>query len=547
MLIIYSLKAVKEDIERNQELVVELSQSNERLFIKLNILVLITTLCLSLFLSLGLANRLITPLYELVAHAKRLEKGKYGSYNKVSSNDELQELAESINDMDRRLEQRTAEIEFMAFHDSLTKVPNRACFIKFIQDLIEDIDSAPEPFSILFIDLDGFKSVNGNLGHQAGDNLLCEVSSRINQTIQAFNKVNFVARVGGDEFIAYINQADPTSNIEAITQQLLKEIHRPINLEESSDLVYSGASIGISSYDKNAETQDAEALIKQADIAMYAAKAMGKGGYTCYSEQLERASKKADELENNLKAAMADFKQFQVWYQPQVALHDESIVGFEALLRWNHPQLGEISPAEFIPVAESTGLIVDLGKWVFSQVTEDIAKCSHELTYTVSVNVSAKQLRDKGLAHHLQECTTASNVAMNRLQIEITETALMDNWEVAQESLNELRKMGMEVWLDDFGTGYASLSYLQKLKIDGLKIDRSFISGENVNLTNNTLCSAIISMAKKLGIKVVAEGVETYDQAEFFKQEQCDCAQGYFYARPMPFDKLNLKPRSNIA
>ncbi|WP_047042135.1 putative bifunctional diguanylate cyclase/phosphodiesterase [Vibrio mexicanus] len=423
MLIIYSLKAVKEDIKRNQELVVELSQSNKQLFIKLNILVLVTTLCLSLFLSLGLASRLITPLYELIAHSKRLEKGKYGTYNKVSSNDELQELAESINDMDRRLEQRTAEIEFMAFHDSLTKVPNRACFINLIQGLIEELDSEPQSFSILFIDLDGFKSVNDNLGHQAGDNLLCEMSSRINQTIQAFNKDNVVARVGGDEFIVYINQTDSTSDAEDITRQLLKEIHKPINLEQSSGLIYSGASIGISTYDSYTDAQDAEALIKQADIAMYAAKAMGKGCYARYSEELERASKRADELENNLKMAMSDFKQFQVWYQPQVALHDESLVGFEALLRWNHPQLGEISPTEFIPVAESTGLIVDLGKWVFSQVVEDIAKCCNELTFTVSVNVSAKQLRDKGLAHHLQECTAASNVAMNRLQIEITETA----------------------------------------------------------------------------------------------------------------------------
>lgn len=544
VLITYSMEAVQKDILKHEQLVIELSDANESLFNQLNAVVFIIISVISLFLSLNLANRLIKPIYLLLEHSKRLQAGQYGTYNTISSHDELSDLAKSINDVDSRLELRTAEIEFLAFHDSLTKLPNRVTFIEHVQSLIELNNTQQQPFSILFIDLDGFKRVNDNFGHQAGDRLLCTVATRVQSIISELDNNNIVARVGGDEFIVCLRERDSLSRTEEVAERLLEVIRRPILLTDSGEEFYAGASIGVSTYSPSESC--AEELIKKSDLAMYSAKSLGKNRYGYYSLQLESSLREAQEIERELKQAMLTYQDFEVRYQPKIRLADGSITGYEALLRWKHPMKGFISPAVFIPIAESTGAIVELGKWVIEQVMRDLVEYEVESDIHIAVNVSAKQLRDKSLVVYLDQQIHTYGVKPNRIQIEVTETALMEDWQMANEALRLIRQLGVEIWLDDFGTGYASLSYLQKLPVDGLKIDRSFVSGPDANLTNNVLCSAIISMSKKLCLKVVAEGIETKEQVEFLRSEQCELGQGFYFSKPLPISELKLSGSRKI-
>lgn len=536
VLVTYSMESVRKDILNHELLVLKLSESNESLFYQLNIVVFIIIFVISLCLSLSLANRLIKPIYLLRDHSKRLQAGNYGTYNTVYSRDELNELAQSINDVDIRLEQRTNEIEFLAFHDSLTKLPNRVTFINHVQSLIKRNEKADHPFSILFIDLDGFKRVNDSFGHQAGDELLCAVATRISALVNDINHHNIVARVGGDEFVVCLHENDALSFTVDIAEALLEMIHMPILLSGSQEEFFAGASIGIARFSSIEES--AEALIKKSDLAMYSAKAMGKNCYRFYSKQLEDSLREAEIIEKELKLAMTTYQDFSVWYQPKVRIDDGAVTGYEALIRWKHPSKGFISPETFIPIAESTGLIVDLGKWVIKQVMRDFVHYEHFSEFTVAINISAKQLRDKELIVFLEQQIKAFEIDPSRLQFEVTETSLMENWQIANETLMQIRELGVEIWLDDFGTGYASLSYLQKLPVDGLKIDRSFVSGQNLNLKNNVLCSAMISMARKLSIQVVAEGIETKEQAEFLKSEHCEFGQGFYFFKPKPAEAL---------
>ncbi len=543
VLIVYSMEAVHNDILEHEQLVIKLSESNESLFNQLNFFVFVIITVLSLFLSLNLANRLIRPIYSLLKHSKRLQTGEYGTYNTISSKDELSELARSINDVDVRLEERTAEIEFLAFNDSLTKLPNRVTLIRHIQHLIDLNVRQYQPFAILFIDLDGFKRVNDSFGHQAGDELLCTVADRINRRIKESNSSNIAARVGGDEFV--VCALEDTTQASTMAETLLEEIREPMVLTGCSELFNASASVGIVSYSNLGDL--AEELIKKSDLAMYSSKSLGKNQCTLYSQQLEDSLSIAEEMERDLRLAIGDYQDFEVWYQPKVRLQDGSTVGYEALVRWKHPEKGFISPADFIPIAESTGLIVDLGKWVFDQVIKDTIDFQMDSNLSISVNVSAKQLRDQDLIAYLESRIKESGIEPHQLQVEVTETALMENWQVAIDTLMQIRALGVEIWLDDFGTGYASLSYLQKLPVDGLKIDRSFVSGQDLNMTNNVLCSAIISMAKKLSIRVVAEGIETKEQAKFLKSEQCEFGQGYFYSKPLPIGDVVIKTNKHVA
>lgn len=545
VLITYSMEAVQKDILRHENLVIEMSDANESLFNQLNAVVFIVISVISLFLSLNLANRLIKPIYLLLDHSKRLQAGQYGTYNTISSHDELSDLAQSINDVDSRLEQRTAEIEFLAFHDSLTKLPNRVTFINHVQSFIELNRKQPLPFSILFIDLDGFKRVNDNFGHQAGDRLLCTVAKRIQSIISELDSNNIVARVGGDEFVVCLHECDGLSQTEDVADRLLEGIRRPILLTDSGEEFYAGASIGVSSYSPSEGC--AEELIKKSDLAMYKAKSLGRNRYGFYSQQLEDSLREVEEIERELKQAMLTYQDFEVWYQPKIRLADGWITGYEALIRWKHPVKGFISPAVFIPIAESTGLIIDLGKWVIEQVMRDLVEHEAESGISIAINVSAKQLRDKSLVAYLDQQMNTYGVKPNRIQIEVTETALMENWQMANEVLMLIRQLGAEIWLDDFGTGYASLSYLQKLPVDGLKIDRSFVSGPDANLTNNVLCSAIISMSKKLSIKVVAEGIETKEQAEFLQSERCELGQGFYFSKPLPIREFKQNDNRSVS
>lgn len=548
----YSLKSMQEDIQDNKTIIKEINQLSNRYSTLLIALVTITMCLISLFLSILMANTIIVPITQLVHHSKRIKKGLYQTPNLIQRDDELGLLAKSFNEMDSSLKQRSDAIEFLAYNDPLTKLPNRMQFIDFLEQKLKSSSQTYNPFAVFFIDLDEFKRVNDNLGHQAGDELLCEVASRISDSvrktsqIEKQNATNLLARVGGDEFLLYVSGIHDLSSANRFAVDVLGELKKPIFLPEPSESIVVGASIGIALYPESGTTS--EELVRNADIAMYAAKSCGKGNYRHFTQEMEQQVINKGQIERDLRSAMSDFSQFELYYQPKIDLKTARIVGAEALIRWNHPSKGYILPGEFIPVAEATDIIHPLGDWVIEQTCRDLRVWRDFLPsseFHIALNLSAKQLYARKIADTVSQYLKEYQLPSSYMHVEVTETALMVDKKSAKETLDTLRTIGIEVWLDDFGTGYSSLGYLREFSIDGVKIDRSFISDIQEDANDRALCSAIISMAHQLGIKTVAEGIETHQQSAFLTQESCDFGQGYLYGKPMPAKELTQKLQLN--
>lgn len=547
LVIQYSLEPVYIDIKRNKSIILginELSQQSSASFI---VIIAIIMCLVSLVISLLLANMWIKPISELLQHSKRISKGEYQQLNTISRRDELGELASAINEMDTSLKERTDAIEFLAYNDHLTQLPNRTQFTRFLQQLIKTKNPETDSFAILFIDLDEFKKINDSFGHHAGDELLCEVAIIINQQINRAKandtidkgKSNIVARIGGDEFLLCLPHIDNFDTASRLADQLLIQLNRSIFLTVPNESVVIGASIGIAMYPFAGVTP--EDLVKHADIAMYAAKTNGRGSYCQFTSEMGQIVSSRSEIERDLRLATTNFSQFKVWYQPQVNLKTQQIIGVEALLRWHHPTKGSISPDKFIPIAEATGIILPLGDWIINQVCRDIATWHNLLlpdSFHVAINLSAKQLYGQKLPELIAQKLSQYNFASHRLHVEVTETSLMEDKHSAKHALDSLRKMGIQVWLDDFGTGYSSLGYLREFNVDGLKIDRCFVADLENETNDRALCAAIISMAHALGVKVVAEGIETIAQSNYLSDRHCDFGQGYLFAKPMPVHQL---------
>ncbi len=414
-----------------------------------------------------------------------------------------------------------------AFHDGLTGLANRALFADRVDQALRRAARGLGRPAVVFIDLDGFKGVNDTLGHPAGDALLCEVATRLTSAVRADDTV---ARLGGDEFAVLVEQCGNGSD-EAVTtaQRVLAVLRTPVAIDGQSVTV--SGSIGIAVGDAGATS---DSLIGDADIAMYAAKMSGRGRSVVFDPEMRAAAVAARELEQELQGALAA-GEFRLVYQPVVDLADDAVTGFEALLRWDSPTLGAVSPSRFVPVAEASGLIEEIGAWVLREACTAAAvwRAEHGRELSMAVNVSAVQLASPHLVRHITEALTASGLPASSLVIEVTETALVSDPERASECLAALRALGLRLALDDFGTGYSSLAHLRQFTVDVLKIDQSFVATIGEDGVMPPIVRGMIDLGRTLGLEIVAEGVETEAQRRLLVDGRCDLAQGFLFARPL--------------
>ncbi|HEU0282478.1 MAG TPA: EAL domain-containing protein, partial [Gallionella sp.] len=418
--------------------------------------------------------------------------------------------------------------------DSLTGLPNRHMFHDRLMQEIKKAHRASLRTALLFIDLDKFKEVNDTLGHSMGDILLKEAAHRIGGCVR---DTDTVARLGGDEFTVILAELDDTGSVERIAENVLQSLANPFRL--GNEMAYISASIGITLYPNDAT--EAEDLLKNADQAMYAAKNGGRNRFSYFTQSMQQTAQARLRLTNELRGALAA-NQFRIHYQPIVDLATGRINKAEALIRWQHPELGMVSPAQFIPLAEETGLIIEIGDWIFKESARQLKlwRKLYNTGFQISVNVSPIQLGNtigssyKTWFSYLQEL----GLPGQGMVIEITEGLLLDASSGITSKLLEFRDAGIQAAIDDFGTGYSSLSYLKKFDIDYLKIDQSFVRGLVTDPDDMALSEAIILMAHKLGLKVIAEGVETEAQRKLLIEAGCDHAQGYLFSKPVPAEKF---------
>lgn len=415
--------------------------------------------------------------------------------------------------------------------DATTGLLNRNAFNNHLAKIASHTDVEEEVTELLLFDLDNFKVVNDTLGHNNGDRLLAAVAKRL-QRLAENNEVVF--RVGGDEF-AIVRSSNFQADAEVLAQRIIDSVSMPYSVE--SHQLHITCSVGIARC--LSEGMDVEVLTRNADTAMYHAKGKGKNTYAVFAEEMNQRMQRRALLESNLRRAIATGDEFSVVYQPKLSLITNKITGMEALLRWNHPVLGSISPAEFIPVAEDSGLVSKLGDWVLKTVCNALQKLN-DIGYghvSIAMNLSVKQIANASLVSDIKNCLNQSNIQPKQLCLEITESVLMEKIEATIAVLNELRALGVTLSIDDFGTGYSSMAYLKTLKIDELKIDRAFIKDLPQD-DDKSIITAMIALGHSLGLSVVAEGVETDEQLSFLRESGCDCIQGYYFSRPMEFEKI---------
>ncbi len=428
--------------------------------------------------------------------------------------------------------QTQERLHFLAHHDLLTELPNRAMLIERLNHAINRTQSTNEPLAVIFLDLDRFKIINDTLGHNAGDQLLQKVADRLRPCVR---KRDTVARIGGDEFVILLENIKDIASITSVASNLLDTLAQPFLLEGRELFVTS--SIGIGVYPQDGE--DSNTLLKNADTAMYRAKEHGRNNYQFYSADMSTRSLEKLTLETDLRHAL-DRDQFKLFYQPLVDLKNGMIVGLESLLRWQHPELGLISPDDFIPILEETGLIITVGEWVLRTACGQNRQWQNSglPTLPVSVNLSARQFSETNLAEQISTILKETQLAPTCLHLEITESVIMNNAASTYNILDELNRLGVHLAVDDFGTGYSSLSYLKRFPIDVLKIDRSFVRDITTDPDDASIVSTVITLAHSLKLKVVAEGVETEEQALFLRNGSCDIAQGYLYSKPIPAQEM---------
>jgi diguanylate cyclase (GGDEF)-like protein/PAS domain S-box-containing protein len=420
-----------------------------------------------------------------------------------------------------------SQLHALVNHDPLTGLPNRRLFNELLDHAIKLAERDNYQVAVLFIDLDRFKAINDSLGHQVGDKLLREVSERISRCLR---KNDVLARLGGDEFIVMLDKIHHQDQAELIAKMIIHSLQAEFNINNSE--IFSTASIGISIFPKDGS--DVDSTIKAADMAMYQIKNKGKNNYCFYSAELSKTVVERFIVESQLRRAL-ERNQFEVYYQPQVSLINGDIIGAEALIRWNHPELGIVSPAKFIPVAEETGLIVPIGEWVLRQAAlqaKEWIKVGYPMQW-IAVNVSGIQIMRSNFADTVYGVLVETNCPANILELEITESTVMQNTEYVIDTFNRIKQLGVRLAIDDFGTGYSSLSNLKRLPLDKIKIDQSFVRGLPDDLDDAGITNAIYAMAKSLGFSVIAEGVETTAHADFLKNMGCEEAQGYLYSKPI--------------
>lgn len=428
----------------------------------------------------------------------------------------------------RRLEQ---QMQFQATHDALTGLANRWQFMQQLMYAMAQSARRQRGMALLLLDLDDFKAINDGHGHAAGDQVLVETARRIRSVLRAGD---FLARLGGDEFTVLLSEISHPSDVDLVAQKLLAVLGQPIRVHDYE--VQPGASIGVACFPGDAS--DTETLMRYADMAMYQAKEAGRNTYAVYRPEMGKRLEERLLLHDRLKVALKE-GHLRLHYQPQVDVRSGNVVSVEALLRWHDPVLGDVGPDRFIPVAESTGLILALGEWVLETACRQQAAWAEQgLHLQVAVNLSARQFRQPKLSERLAQLIAQTGVEPQHIELEITESEAMAEPEQAASVLSQLADLGVRLALDDFGTGHSSLSYLKVLPIQRIKIDREFVRHVPQQASDATLVRAVIALAHTLGLEVVAEGVESYEQLAFLRAYNCQAYQGWLTAKAMPADEL---------
>ena len=532
---LYAFVAYQED---------ELLAKSHRFGWNVTLIVSFAILLATTFLFGILRKLLIRPIQKLKLAASEIGRGQVLVPIDVESDDEIGELAATFREMGENLHQYHEQVRYVAYHDSLTGLPNRRMFKDYLNRATAEARRNLRGVAVLFLDLDNFKRINDTLGHQAGDMLLKAFSNRLAKHLRETDIVSHtspeeasrvVARLAGDEFIILLPGTSSPGEVQQIASRILKSLLEPfvISLQE----LHISASIGIAMYPEDSET--ASELLRYADIAMYHAKKLGRNTFQFYSRKMNEESAQKLKIEGKLRHALEN-NALELHYQPQVNLVNGQISGVEALLRWEDPELGKVPPDVFISIAEEYGLIVEISEWVINEACRQAQhwKRIFGMPITMSINISAVHFNNQNLEAMIASALKATGLNPRHLELELTETSILHDLNQAVETLEAFKDMGLRLALDDFGTGYSSLSYLMKLPFDRLKIDQSFIRNLKTETKGTAIVSAIISMSHSLGMSVIAEGVEQEEHMQILLQMHCDHIQGYHISRPLTAHKL---------
>jgi predicted signal transduction protein with EAL and GGDEF domain len=510
---------------------------------------------------LAFSRRMSRPLMNIAAAAKDIADGNWARQVPVGGSAEAVKMAVAFNGMSTSLREAQGRLLHDALHDHLTQLPNRALFMERLQHASRRRTRRPQyTFAVLFVDLDRFKTVNDSLGHPAGDQLLLEIARRMTGALRRDDTVsrpagaappetdadvdNTLARLGGDEFTILLDDIRDPSDAVRVAERIQEAVAAPLSLNGQE--IFTSASVGIAV--STASQCAGEELVRDADLAMYRAKATGGARCVVFDATMHERAVERLKLESDLRHAL-DRGEFVLHYQPIVSLHDHQVIGLEALLRWQHPEHGLLSPAAFLRVAEETGLVARIDSWVLREACADACRwrewfSSDAPALSVSVNISAQGFGQQDIVRRVAKALGQTGLDAHNLRLEITETVAMADAERARGVLIELKALGVRISLDDFGTGYSSLSYLQRFPVDTLKIDRSFVVGMESDECREII-RAILILARTLRLDVIAEGMETAAQVDYLERLDCRCGQGYFFSRALPLDQLHALLRAD--
>lgn len=518
-------------------------------FLLFTLVAMLLAITLSAFMLRRLQTYLTNPIIELTNYMRRVSStNNYALRFDLTSKDELGELAAGFNIMLDTIQSHEASLdselilrkqaedrlEKMAFYDEVTKLPNRHYFNEKMRNAVAASTRHNTLCCIILIDLDDFKIVNDTLGHHVGDSLLFEVGQRLNHGLRTSD---VLCRIGGDEFALILENLSSADQASLVAQKIINTLSLPFLLNNKE--IFIGASIGISLCPQ--DSTDIPTLLRNADSAMYSVKGRGKNNFQIFLPEMESKNLQRFSLENGLRQALHQNELF-LHYQPQIDLSSNKTIGFEALLRWKNPTLGSVSPVDFIPIAEETGLIIPIGEFVLHTACVQAQQWRerHATDIAISVNLSGRQLSLPDIAERILNIVESTKLPFHLLNIELTESILMGYSEETLNKLEKLHQSGFTISIDDFGTGYSSMSYLKRYPIDTLKIDRSFVSDLPHDTNDVAITQAIIALGKNLGMKLVAEGVETEAQLDFLKAHGCDMVQGYLLGRPTSAELAEL-------